>query len=327
MMKIRASRARRHDRRTAGPEHGDGMADDLPRLLAMQAGPLGEPRARGMLERRRALALIGGAGVVLLAGCAAKASDAATGGATATTAATTATTAKAGASSSSSSSSSSASTSGTAASSSGDNTKIPEETAGPYPGDGSNGPDVLNQNGVVRRDITRSFGSASGVAPGIPLALAFQLVAAGTGVPMANAAIYAWHCTQDGSYSMYNGSAKNENYLRGVGVADSNGLVTFTSIFPAAYSGRWPHVHFEVYSSVDDALKASKKLATSQMALPADACTAVYATTGYEQSVTNMKRTTLKSDMVFGNDSAVHQLATMTGSVNDNLTATLRVPV
>ena len=27
----------------------------------------------------------------------------------------------------------------------------------------------------------------------------------------------------------------------------ASGSVTFTSIFPAAYSGRWPHVHFEVH--------------------------------------------------------------------------------
>src|SRR6476646_8401924 len=34
---------------------------------------------------------------------------------------------------------------------------IPEETAGPFPGDGSNGPDILTQSGVVREDITQSF--------------------------------------------------------------------------------------------------------------------------------------------------------------------------
>ena len=44
--------------------------------------------------------------------------------------------------------------------------EIPEETAGPYLGDGSNGPNVLTESGIVRQDITRSFGSASGVAPG-----------------------------------------------------------------------------------------------------------------------------------------------------------------
>ena len=31
--------------------------------------------------------------------------------------------------------------------------EIPDETAGPYPGDGSNGPDILEQSGIVRSDI------------------------------------------------------------------------------------------------------------------------------------------------------------------------------
>jgi hypothetical protein len=43
---------------------------------------------------------------------------------------------------------------------------IPEETAGPYPADGSNGPDVLSQSGIVRADIRSSFGEFSGTADG-----------------------------------------------------------------------------------------------------------------------------------------------------------------
>src|SRR5262245_49690676 len=38
-------------------------------------------------------------------------------------------------------------------------TTIPEETAGPYPGDGSNGPNLLSETGVVRSDIRSSIGS------------------------------------------------------------------------------------------------------------------------------------------------------------------------
>ena len=48
---------------------------------------------------------------------------------------------------------------------------IPEETAGPFPGDGTNGPDVLTDSGVVRSDITTSFGASSGTAEGIPLTI------------------------------------------------------------------------------------------------------------------------------------------------------------
>ncbi len=101
--------------------------------------------------------------------------------------------------------------------------EIPEETAGPYPGDGSNGPNVLSESGVVRSDITSSFGSASGVAEGVPLTLRFRVYdLAGEDVtPLAGAALYAWHCDREGNYSMYDGDAVDENYLRGVQEADA----------------------------------------------------------------------------------------------------------
>ena len=70
--------------------------------------------------------------------------------------------------------------------------------------------------------------------------------------------------------------------------SDADGKVTFKTIFPAAYSGRWPHIHFEVYESLDAATAAQTKLRTSQLAIPQDACDAVYATAGYEQSVQNL---------------------------------------
>ena len=47
-------------------------------------------------------------------------------------------------------------------------TAAPAETAGPYPGDGSNGPNVLIESGVVRSDIRPSFCTYSGVAEGVP---------------------------------------------------------------------------------------------------------------------------------------------------------------
>ena len=48
---------------------------------------------------------------------------------------------------------------------------IPEETAGPFPGDGSNGVNVLTESGVVRSDIRSSFGSSTTVAEGVPLTI------------------------------------------------------------------------------------------------------------------------------------------------------------
>ena len=117
--------------------------------------------------------------------------------------------------------------------------------------------------------------------------------------PLAGAAVYLWHCDREGRYSLYSEGVTDENYLRGVQETDDDGLVRFTSIFPACYSGRWPHIHFEVYPSLAKATNSANKIATSQMALPEDTCKAVYAPSGYEQSVQNLSRVSLDSDNVF----------------------------
>jgi len=205
--------------------------------------------------------------------------------------------------------------------------KIPQETAGPFPGDGSNGPNVLTQSGIVRSDIRSSFGSSSTVAKGIPLTVSLSILDIANGCKAyAGAAVYVWHCDIDGNYSLYSQPAAGENYLRGVQAADGSGKVTFQTVFPAAYTGRWPHIHFEVYPSLADATSAGKKIATSQLALPKDVCDTVYATTGYEQSVQNMTRLSLDTDMVF-RDGYRSQLATVNGSPSSGYTATLGVPV
>ena len=108
--------------------------------------------------------------------------------------------------------------------------------------------------------------------------------------------------------------------------AGADGKVTFTTIFPAAYSGRWPHVHFEVYPTLADAKNVKNKIATSQLALPEDICNEVYKTSGYEQSVTNLARTSLNSDMVF-RDGAELETPSASGDVNSGITFRLNVGV
>jgi protocatechuate 3,4-dioxygenase beta subunit len=209
---------------------------------------------------------------------------------------------------------------------SGDCAAIPEETAGPYPGDGSNGPDVLSQSGVVRSDIRSSFGDYSRTAEGAPLTIKVALQDAANGcAALAGAAVYVWHCDRDGQYSLY--TVSDQNYLRGVQEAGSDGVVTFTSIFPGCYSGRWPHIHFEVFPSLASATDDANKVATSKIALPEDACAAVYAEAGYEQSTSNLQQTSLQSDTVFGDDGGAHQLGTVTGDVASGYTVELAVPV
>ena len=206
--------------------------------------------------------------------------------------------------------------------------EIPDETAGPYPGDGSNGPDVLEQSGIVRSDIRSSFGTAGGTADGVPMTLELTVTdLAQGGRPFAGTAVYVWHCDRAGRYSLYSEGVTAENYLRGVQIADAAGKVRFTSIFPACYSGRWPHVHFEVYPARADLTDATKAIATSQVALPKDACDQVYAQTGYESSVGSLARVSLDSDNVFGDDSAARQLGTVTGDVTGGYTVSLGVGV
>lgn len=272
-------------------EHDRGLSYDLP-----------------VLARRRMIRLMAGASLVPLVGCTSEEDTSA--------------------SSSPPSPSSSAASSGST-SSSAECATIPDETAGPYPGDGSNGVNVLKESGVVRSDITKSFGdSAGGTAEGVPLTITLTVVdaASGCGTPKKGAAVYLWHCDREGRYSLYSEGVTDENYLRGVQETDDKGQVTFKSVFPGCYAGRWPHIHFEVYGSLADATAATSITNTSQLAFPKDVCDTVYATNGYDESVTNLSSLSLETDNIFS-DGYDQQLATMTGSVDEGYTATLTVPV
>jgi protocatechuate 3,4-dioxygenase beta subunit len=253
-----------------------------------------------ILRRRGMLAILGGVGVAALAGCATDESTASSGP-------------------------SSVPSSGPSGTASGE---IPEETAGPYPGDGSNGPNVLAQSGIVRSDITGSFGDATGVAEGVPMTVRLKVydLNGDASTPLSGAAVYLWHCDRDGNYSLYSDAAAHENYLRGVQETAADGSLEFITIFPACYAGRWPHMHFEVYESLDAATSASSKLRTSQLALPQDVCERVYATHGYEQSTSNLAQVSLDTDMVFADGYSL-QMANVSGSVEDGYVATLKVPV
>jgi len=206
-------------------------------------------------------------------------------------------------------------------------TRIPEETAGPYPANGSNGVNALTLSGIVRSDIRSSFGSASAVAAGVPLSVTLSLVDVADGCsPAPGCAVYLWHCDRAGNYSLYSSSIQNENYLRGVQEADDQGQVTFQTIFPGCYSGRWPHIHFEVYESLQAATSASGKLATSQLALPESSCQLAYATAGYESSVRNLQQVTLAADNVFSDGSSA-QTPSISGDPSAGFRAALRVAV
>jgi protocatechuate 3,4-dioxygenase beta subunit len=273
-------------------EHGDEI-DETDRGLVYDL--------RTLVDRRRVLGLFGGfSAAALLAACG--------GGSGGTGQGSTATTAG-------------------SVSSGGDLSEVPDETGGPFPGDGSNGPNVLDDSGVVRGDIRSSFGSSTTTAEGVPLAIRLTVRDAASGDAVEGAGVYLWHCDRDGNYSLYSQGVTGEKYLRGAQEADAGGTVAFTSIFPACYSGRWPHIHFEVYASLSDATSSGPIVKTSQIALPREACEAVYATPGYERSVASLSQVSLAGDNVFGDDGGIHQLATMSGDPTGGYTAALTIGV
>lgn len=208
--------------------------------------------------------------------------------------------------------------------------EIPQETSGPYPADGSNASNqalnALTRAGIVRSDIRTSL-STNNVAPGIPCTVILTLVNSNAScAPLANYTVYIWHCNRDGQYSLYSSGVTGEDYLRGVQAAASDGTVTFTTIFPACYSGRWPHMHFEIYPSLANATTAGNAIHTSQLALPKDVCDTVYATSGYSASVNNLAQVSLATDNVFSDGSSL-QVAAVTGDVTNGYTVRLTVGI
>ena len=209
---------------------------------------------------------------------------------------------------------------------------MPEETGGPYPADGTNTHggsiiNVLKQSGVVRSDIRASFNGATGVAAGVPLTIKLQLLnASGSCASLAGYAVYVWHCDRDGLYSLYSSGVTAQNYLRGVQETDSAGNLVFTTIFPGCYAGRMPHVHVEVYPSLDKAASGANRLKTSQFTFPMATLNEAYAASGYTASVRNLAQISYATDNVFSDGSNL-QMATVTGNATQGYVVTLSIAV
>jgi protocatechuate 3,4-dioxygenase beta subunit len=281
-------------------DHGHSLAEDMPLMEAM-------------IGRRRALRWFAGAGTAaLVAGCGGNGSDASSASVAVVTGTTptptpTATTATP-----------------TPSATTGTCVKDASETNGPYPADGTNTSsgstsNALTASGIVRSDIRSSFlGTSTTTATGVQLKLTLTVVDVNSScAALAGYAVYIWCCDRNGLYSLYTAAA--ESYLRGIQVTDANGQVTFTLIFPGCYSGRWPHIHVEVFSSLATATSGRYASLVGQLAMPAAACSTVYADTAtYPSSARNFAQISLSSDNVFGDNSAAQiaqQTPALTGSV------------
>jgi protocatechuate 3,4-dioxygenase beta subunit len=311
------------------PNHSDDNAHDHDRGLAYDLDTIDTK----MMGRRRALALFASAGTVgFLASCGGDGSS--SGGGTASSSSTSSTTSSTGGSTTTSSTSSTTSST----SSGGSSTCIadPTETGGPFPGDGTNTANggvtsnVLPVSGVVRSDIRPSFIGSTTVATGTQVTMTLTVVNVNAAcAPLVGYAVYLWHCNRTGQYSLYDLPA--ESYLRGVQVTNASGQVTFTTIFPGCYAGRYPHMHFEIFSTLAGATTGRAAVLTSQLAMATAACNSVYADAAlYPSSASRFASTTTANDNVFGDNSAA-QITAMTpafaGSVAAGYTATATIGI
>jgi protocatechuate 3,4-dioxygenase beta subunit len=199
---------------------------------------------------------------------------------------------------------------------------IADETSGPYPDTMS----MISDKTYFRSDI--SEGKA-----GTPLTLELTLVDTTNDCSaIDNANIEIWHCDNGGVYSEYanamNAGSTTTTYMRGVQTTDASGKVTFKTIFPGWYTPRATHVHIQVYSGT-----VLKK--TTQIGFPEVTNNAVYDQAALYAKGRNA--TSNDTDQVFGGTTTAtgngdggghdHQIAEVTGSVNEGFVATIAIGI
>lgn len=268
-----------------------------------------------IIDRRRALAMVGAAGSMAVLGCSSDGTPAATAAGGAAGSGGTGGSSAGGSTGTGGTSGASGST-GDAASSSCH--EIPDETPGPYPDTKG----MISNSSYFRSDIRED-------RTGTLLTLVLTIVDAGNVcAPISGANVEIWHCDKDGIYSEYasntNAGSTTTTYLRGVQTTDTSGQVTFTTIYPGWYSPRATHVHIQVFNGT-----TLKK--TTQIGFPDASNQTVYAQTSLytkgQNSVTN------DNDQVFGNATGngtdggghTYQIADLTGDTTSGYAASIAV--
>lgn len=84
----------------------------------------------------------------------------------------------------------------------------------------------------------------------MPMHLEMQFVDMNSCAPISNLLADVWHCNSTGVYSGIDTSQSegglNSTFLRGVQASDSEGVVSFDSLFPGHYDSRVTHFHLAV---------------------------------------------------------------------------------
>lgn len=142
---------------------------------------------------------------------------------------------------------------------------------------------------LVRADITEG-------KEGAPLKLTLQVVDAKNCAKLAQARVDIWHSDGFGAYSGYarqeTGSTKGETFLRGTQFTDSDGQVSFATIYPGWYPGRTPHIHFKIFLD-------AATLVTGQLYFPDPLTERIYATASPYRGRKGERGTFNANDFIF----------------------------
>lgn len=137
--------------------------------------------------------------------------------------------------------------------------------------------------------------------------------------PLEGAIVDIWHCDKDGYYSEYGGTQMQSvdytenHFLRGRQMANSNGKVAYTSIFPGWYQSRATHIHVHVYDN------SGKSLLVTQIAFPEGSESAVVRVNaasdyGYTKGMNGY--TYNSNDNVFS-DGIETEMSSISGSISE----------
>ena len=180
----------------------------------------------------------------------------------------------------------------------------PSETIGPYP----SLTDMFRSD--VREDRT-----------GTPLALTITVNNTNSACgPLSGATVDIWQCDAEGRYSQYaqgGFDGRASTFLRGMQTTDSNGRVTFMTVYPGWYQGRATHIHVEV--SVN-----GRSVKVTQIGFPESVNAEVYRSGVYASR--GLNPTSNSGDMVFA-DSISEETAAIGGSPAGGYSATFTVNV
>lgn len=177
----------------------------------------------------------------------------------------------------------------------------PSETAGPFP----------SLNDIVRSDIREG-------RAGTQLTLTIKIVRVNAGcTAVAGANVEIWHCDVFGNYSQY-GTQVGQTFLRGIQTTNSNGEVTFITIYPGWYQGRATHIHAEVVVN-------GQPVKISQLAFPESINNAVHSSGAYVTG-RGLNPVSNASDNVFA-DGLSEQLVTPVGSPSAGYTAAWQIGI